>query len=192
MKKILFILLSIFLAYHSFEMIPKIIYQKGYDQFVPSFIFSWYLSLCITGVFAFAGFALPTQKLMPELYYKIRDRKKLFKYYKLLRVDVFIKLLIKFFYGKPKNKAAYFNGKRSGLDHFIANTKKSEFGHLIPFVIISILVTYFIIYGKYYFAFGLLFFNIIGNFYPIIVQRHHRARLVRMGILKEKREKATA
>ncbi len=186
-KKIIFILFSLFLVRQSFNMINGIADQEPLNHLGPAMFFSWLLSLYITGIFAFAGFALPTQKLMPESYYKIRNRKKLIKYYKLLRVDIFKKLLIKFFYGKPKNKKAYFDGKRSGFYHFIINTKKSEFGHLMPFMVISILMVYLLFHEKYFFAFGLLFFNIIGNFYPIMIQRHHRARLARMGALKEKR-----
>ncbi|MEO1259297.1 MAG: hypothetical protein AAFZ15_10900 [Bacteroidota bacterium] len=139
------------------------------DNFWPALIFSWLLSLFITGIFAFAGFALPTQQLMPSPYYEIKNSKKLNKYFKLLRADIFKKLLIKFIYGKPKNKKAYFDGKRSGIDHFITNTKKSEFGHLIPFVITLIITIYLLLHQKFWLAAGLLFFNIIGNFYPFLL-----------------------
>jgi hypothetical protein len=183
-KKIFFILASIFLIFQTYQFLNGITDQEAFDRLGPALFFSWLLSLFITGIFAFAGFALPTEKLMPESYYKIKNDNKLNRFYKMLRVDIFKKLLIKFIYGKPKKKADYFNGKRSGLDHFITNTKKAEFGHLIPFILISFLMIYLSFNGKLLFGLGLLFFNTVGNFYPVLVQRHHRARLVRMGVLK--------
>lgn len=187
-KKTGFILMSIFLTHQSVQLIKGIPTNNAIESFGLATFLSWYLSLCITGVFAFTGFALPTQKLMPESYYQIREPKILKKYYQLLRADIFQYLLIKFIYGKPKNKAAYFNGKKSGINDFIINTKKSEFGHLIPFIITAFLTLYSFYYGKYLFGIGLLVFNILGNFYPIIVQRYHRTRLVRMGILQKRKK----
>lgn len=187
MKKLFFILASIFLMFQTYQFLNGITEQKAFDHVGPALFFSWLLSLFITGIFAFAGFALPTEKLMPESYYKIKNENKLNRLYKLLRVDIFKKYLIKFIYGKPKKKADYFNGKRSGLDHFITNTKKSEFGHLMPFILISVLMIYLIIKGKLIFGLGLLFFNTLGNLYPILVQRHHRSRLARMGILRKEK-----
>ncbi len=179
-RKIFFVLFSIFLIYQSWKILSGITEQAPVDNPGTAFVFAWLISLYITGVFAFAGFALPTQKLLPEPYYLIRNPDKLNKWYKTLRVDVFKKYLIKFIWGKPKKKKEYFSGRKEGINDFIINTKKSEFGHLIPFVIINIIATYVLIYGKYYLGLWLLFINIFGNLYPIILQRHHRARLVKM------------
>lgn len=186
-KKTFFILASLFLMFQTYQFLNGITDQEPFDHLGPALFFSWLLSLYITGIFAFAGFALPTEKLMPGPYYDIKNRDNLNRIYKLLRVDIFKKYLIKFIYGKPKKKADYFNGKRSGLDHFITNTKKAEFGHLIPFILISVVMIYLFLNGKLLFGLGLLLFNTLGNLYPIIVQRHHRSRLVRMGVLKNKK-----
>lgn len=185
-RKIVFILLSIFLAFKSWEMLNGIVGQKPIDVPLLAFVFSFLIALFITGVFAFAGFALPTQKLMPDRYYLIKNRQLLNLWYSRLKVDLFKKYLIKFIWGKPKKKKEYFSGKRKGIDDFIINTKKSEFGHLIPFIIILAVTVYVFIFGKYYLAAGLLFFNVLGNLYPIILQRHHRARLEKMGLYKKK------
>ena len=186
-KKIFFILLSIFLIFQSVKMMNGITEETAFGRFWPAIIFSFIICLYITGIFAFAGFALPTHKLLPASYYKIKNSKQLNKYYQLLRADIFKKLLIKFFYGKPKNKNAYFDGKKSGIAHFITNTKKSEFGHLMPLILVLLITIYVALHQKWWLTTGLLFFNILGNFYPILVQRHHRARLTRMGILLNKK-----
>ncbi len=185
-KKIFFLAASIFLIFQSCKLLNGITEQEPFNHLGMALLFSWLLSLFITGIFAFAGFALPTEKLMPENYYVIKNERVLNKYYHLLRADLFKKLLINFIYGKPKAKKKYFDGKRSGLEHFITNTKKSEFGHVVPFVIIFIIMFYLLFNGMLFFSIGLFIFNTLGNFYPVLVQRHHRSRLLKMGILQKK------
>lgn len=62
---------------------------------------------------------------------------------------------------------------------------KSEFGHLIPFLILSIVSIYLLMVGLSKLAVFTLLINVIGNFYPIILQRHHRMRIQ---LIEERRQ----
>lgn len=169
--------MAVFLFFHNAEMIQRIPVHPWLDSVGPALFFSWYVSLCVTGIFAFSGFVFPTEKLLLTIYYKIKRPARLKKVYRILRADLFQKLLVFFFYGKPGNREAFFSGQKSGLQEFWDNTKKSEFGHLIPFVLINVLAVYSFSLQKQYFGSGLILFNVLGNLYPVVIQRFHRFRL---------------
>lgn len=176
-KNIFFIGMAVFLFFYTCQMIQRIPMNPSLDSFGPALFFSWYVSLCMTGVFAFSGFVFPTEKLLPTIYYKIKRPARLTKVYRILRADLFQKLLVFFFYGKPGNREAFFSGHKSGVAEFWDNTKKSEFGHLIPFILINVLAVYSFSLQKHYFGSGLILFNVFGNLYPVVIQRFHRLRL---------------
>jgi hypothetical protein len=84
------------------------------------------------------------------------------------------------FWGKKENRKKYFDGTRKGLRNFVYQTHQSEFGHLMAFVAISIISILPFYKGYWSLFFWTIGINIIGNFYPIILQRHHRIRLARL------------
>ena len=144
-----------------------------------SIIFSaWIVNLYITGIFAFAGFAIPTQKLLPKSYYKIYQPKWLRKTFELLRVNRFRDMLLATLWRSKKQRKKYFNGNKNGFSNLAEQSMKSEFGHLIPFLIISIVSIYLIWIGAIKLGVTSLLINVIGNLYPIILQRHHRMRIL--------------
>jgi hypothetical protein len=138
---------------------------------------AWIINLYITGIFAFSGFAFPTQKILPKLYYKIHHPKRLKKTCKMLRINLFRQMLLSTLWKSKKQRKKYFNGKKDGIANLSEQSMKSEFGHLIPFIIISLLSVYFIIIGFTKLSICTFLINFIGNFYPIILQRHHRLRI---------------
>ena len=80
------------------------------------------------------------------------------------------------YWGKDKNRKKYFNGSRAGLQNFIFQANQSEFGHLMAFSAIF-LVTLLLLYKSLFIAaFITTVINIIGNLYPVILQRYHRVR----------------
>lgn len=180
-KKLLLSLASIFLAYRSVELV-KILQATDPTQFNWTGVMavSFALNLFITGIFALAGFAFLTSRLLPNSYYKIRNSKNLTLTYKLLGVEHFKRLLLKFFWGKEKNRKRYFNGTKTGLEDFDTQTRQSEFGHLAAFIAIAIVSFYAIIKGHIAIFFTATLINAIGNLYPIILQRHHRIQIERM------------
>lgn len=175
-KKLFLSIASLFLIWQSYTLVLSI-NDMGIDHWVLLILMSWLINLFITGVFAFAGFAFPTQKLLPDSYYYISDPEQLKKWYQVLKVDVFRKLLLATLWKSKKQRKTYFDGKKLGISNLIKQSMKSEFGHLIPFIIVNLLCVHFLYTGLT--ALALLSFgiNCIGNFYPIILQRHHRMRI---------------
>jgi hypothetical protein len=147
----------------------------GSEFFVGAFT-----ALCVTGVFAFAGFAWPTHKLIWPSFYHLKHQDFLEKVYHILGVKYFRTLLLIAFWGKEKNKRRFFSGKKSGISNLEFQTKQAEFGHLLPFILLSFDVVLFVILNFYYAAALLFVINLIGNFYPILLQRHTRLKLLRL------------
>lgn len=149
----------------------------------------WIINMFITGIFAFLTFALPIQKLLPDSYYKVRQPKRLKKWYKILKVDWFRQFLLATIWRNKAQQKGYFDGTKEGLTNLIERADKSEFGHILPFVIINIISIYLITINLYGLAIPTILFNIFGNFYPVLLQRHHRMRIQRIQALKERRLK---
>lgn len=175
-KKILLSLASAFLIWQSYELLTKI-HELEVKSLMVFFFLAWVINMYITGIFAFAGFAYPTQKLLPQSYYHIHHPKKLNGVYERLKVDWFRKFLLATFWRSQKQRKKYFNGKRTGISTLIEQSKKSEFGHLIPFVILNIVSIYLITVDLFELAVFTIALNLIGNMYPIILQRKHRMRI---------------
>lgn len=175
-KKAFLILMSIFLIWQSYKLIGKV-NALQIDSWVAASIFGFLLNLFITGIFAFSGFALPTQKLLPSSYYEINNPLKLKRTFNLLKVGLFRKFLLATFWKDKDQRKKYFNGKAKGIKNLVTQSQKSEFGHLIPFIIISIVSIFFLFEGKIKLVVIIVVINCFFNWYPIILQRHHRMRV---------------
>jgi hypothetical protein len=188
-KKLLLSSASIFLTYRSVELI-KFLCNTNPDQFnwFGIIVFSFILNLFITGIFALLGFAFLTSRILPNSYYKIKNSKNVSLIYKLLGIAYFKLLLLKFFWGKERNRKKYFNGTRSGIINFDIKTRQSEFGHLTAFIIIELITFYLFIKGHLAIFFISTFINVIGNFYPIILQRNHRIQIERLKLILDKQK----
>jgi len=176
LKKIGFILISIFLIYQSYSII-SILSEIKINSFWLKLLLAYIINLFITGVFAFLVFALPIQKLASNAYYTIKHPKRLKKIYNFLKVDSFRKILLATIWKNKAQRKRYFNGKQTGILILEMQSKKSEFGHLIPFIFIIAVCIYLIFLGLITLAILTFIINIIGNFYPILLQRHHRMRI---------------
>ena len=188
-KRIFLVLASIFLGYQSYSilvMLPKIETLGTSGQVGLAF----YINLCVLGAFAFAGFALPTEKLLPDSYYTIRDAKKVKFWYKKLGVENFRKFLLATVWKNKERHSKFFNGKVSGIEVFETQTRKSEFGHLIPFFILTIICVYFVIRNFWWAVLVTMLVNVLVNLYPVILQRHHRSRLARLKKILIKKQKS--
>ncbi|WP_123776062.1 glycosyl-4,4'-diaponeurosporenoate acyltransferase CrtO family protein [Brumimicrobium aurantiacum] len=180
-KRFLFPLISLFLIYRLNELYNYLIstdptlHQNGSLLF-----YGFLITLYATGIFAFIGFAYPTYKIIPPFYYKINHPIRLKKISKILGVHYFRYLLMIAFWGHKKNRKKYFNGTKNGLNNFNYQTKQSEFGHFGAMVLILVL-SFGLIYYKYYFLVLIItFINIVGNLYPILLQRLHRERISKL------------
>ena len=79
-----------------------------------------------------------------------------------------------YFYNKKKIKETYFNTDSQGITAFANQTKQDEFGHIVPFVLITLYATYLLISKNYVLSISIIVSNIVFNLYPVLMQRHHR------------------
>lgn len=173
-KKLLFILFAFFLIYITYSNYMVIDNSGTNISTIKAVLFGIYFTFCATGIFAFTGFVFPTYKLLPEQYYKIRNRAFLKKICTFLGVHYFSKAVVAIFYNKKKIKATYFNDNSDGINAFIARTKQDEFGHIVPFVFISSYCVYLLFVSGYVLVLSICMTNIVLNLYPVLMQRHHR------------------
>ena len=178
LKKILFPIFSIFLCYRTIELMNHLI-ESDVKQIntLEALVISFLLTLFSTGIFAFLGFAFKTNKILPEAYYIVKNEALLRQIYKRMGVNHFRKLLLFAFWGRKKNKTKYFDGKRSGIENLIFQSKKSEFGHSAAFFLILLLAIILLFLGYWQLFVYMNSINILGNLYPVILQRMHRLRI---------------
>lgn len=177
LKKTLFPIFSVLLSFQTYELVKILVTSPQEFSFLLNIAIAFLLTLYITGVFAFIGFAYPSNRVLPSAYYRIKNPKFLNTTYKLIGVRFFRFILMLTFWGKEKNRKKYFNGTKKGLQNFIYQTKQSEFGHLAALVVIQIISFYLLFYGYSLMVLFITVINLIGNFYPIVLQRHHRIRI---------------
>jgi len=175
-KKIIYSLIALFLAYQAISLISKI------DNFnikssLLLLLLAVFFNLIVTGIFAFTVFVFPTQKLLPESYYTIKNPKRLKRTIKNLKIEYFRTFLLATVWRNKNKQKRYFSGNRDGFKNLKVQSKKSEFGHLIPLIILTLLSFYFMFNNKLLLGFFTLIINIVFNFYPIPLQRHHRMRI---------------
>lgn len=177
-KKIAFPLIALFLAYRAVELMSVLLAwdEAGYGSIMNT-ILAAFMTMLVTGVFAFVGFAYPTHRLLPGSYYRIHHAGALKQLYRGLGVEYFKVLLLLMFWGRKKYRKRYFNGTREGLENFIFQTKQSEFGHLGAFIALLIIAIILAVDGNSMAALVISIINVIGNFYPIVLQRFHRIRI---------------
>ncbi|EPR66478.1 glycosyl-4,4'-diaponeurosporenoate acyltransferase CrtO family protein [Cyclobacterium qasimii] len=177
-KQVVFIFFSLFLLYFSFSTIRQIILygpvQLGFGE---SFFLAFLINLCVTGVFAFPGFVFPTHRLLPSSYYAIKNPSKMMKWYRILGVKYFQKLLMLFFWGRKANRKKFFDGTKKGLKNFNYLSRQSEFGHMGPFIMILLVAILLLPSSYFLLVFFIVLINFIGNLYPVILQRYHRIRI---------------
>lgn len=179
-KKILFSFFALFLAYRSYELLeqlPRIGKEIGPGM---SLFIAFLINLFITGIFAFPGFVFPTHRLLPAAYYRIRSPKLLQRAYVLFGLKYFRIFLMLFFWGRPKHRATFFNGKRSGIQGMMYQCKQSEFGHFGAGITILICSFWLLEPQFSTLLVATQIINLIGNFYPVVLQRHHRMRIDRI------------
>lgn len=179
-RKVLFLAFSGFLAWQSAGLL------SGLPQLVDAawgemLFVAWLINLFITGVFAFPSFAFTDFfRLLPNTYYRIKRPEQLRRAYRMLGVHQFRRLLLFFFWGQERNRKRFFDGTRSGLQQMDNQSKNAECGHLLPFFVITCATVYMFILAHWTLGWLTLAINIIGNAYPVLLQRHHRIRLQKL------------
>lgn len=192
MKRILLTVGSMFLMYQSLRFLLIISSLAGVMMSpIVALILTFIINLFVLGIFALLGFAWPTQKLLPSNYYTVKNPKLLKRISGILGLDFFHKVMMATVWRSKSMRKGFFNGRRDDLVDMEVKTRKSEFGHLIPFILIMILVVLFIFEHQFLFASMIMFFNVILNLYPILLQRNHRAKLQRIAVIQESKSNRT-
>lgn len=180
-QKVLFPFFSLFLLFQSYKLL-KMIWELSIFEFslFTKLLVVILINLFVTGVFAFIGFVYSTNLLIGEGYYRVKDPAKLMRLSSFLKLKYFKMFLLFVFWGRQKNRKKYFDGTRQGVENFEYQTRQSEFGHLMSFIMIMLVTVLMLVKGQYFMALITTILNIISNFYPIILQRNHRVRIERM------------
>ncbi len=187
-KRVFFFLMSLFLIAQSYKLC-KITFNIEQISLPLQVLGGFIFNLFVTGIFAFAVFSWPAERLLPESYYKIRQPKKLNTFGESIGIEWFRKFLLATVWKDKEKQKGFFDGTIAGLDNLDVNTKKSEFGHLIPFFLLTGISILLCFSGKWVMGIVTMIVNEIFNFYPVILQRMHRARTSRMRVILEKRRR---
>lgn len=180
LKKIVLTVLSFVFAYNVYKLVVLFLKLSPEALSLLAILVSAIaFNLLTTGILAFLGFVYPTSRILPDSYYNIKNVKNLNLVYSLLGVAYFRFFLLKTFY-RPDDNKKYFNGTKSGLEKFNYNTKQSEFGHLVAFILICFISILLLDQGHTQVAMWTLAVNIVFNLYPIILQRKHRIIVQRL------------
>lgn len=192
LKKLLFLFMSLFLGLQSHELMEALLRIAPSELgILGELIWGAILTIFVTGMVAIPGFVFPTHRLLPDSYYSIRKPARLDTLYQTLRLDLFRWFLLKAFWGKKAHRKKFFDGKPSGIANMLYQTKQSEFGHLVPFVLLNVCSILLASKGLYAATAIVLFINTVGNFMPVVLQRWHRNRLSRMQRISEYRHRKT-
>ena len=141
---------------------------------------AWIFNMFVTGAFALPGFVLPTHRLAPAAYYRVRRPGRLRAVCGALGVGPFRRALLATLWRDPGMQRRFFDGTPAGLKRMEAETRSAEFGHALPFLLITAASVAWAAAGGVRLAVAATAFNVLGNFYPVLLQRLHRARLVRV------------
>ena len=145
------------------------------SQYTANYFMDFTLSfLLFFGSMAYGFFyfqAFPSHRL-PTNYYQKKAIETEFLY-TVLGIELFRRFLINSPF-RRLNQRVYLKGRRDYIAIFLEETKRSETSHLIGLIIGIIFTGYFILQQnimQFYFA---LFFNMLLNIYPILLQRFNR------------------
>jgi hypothetical protein len=120
---------------------------------------------------------------LPQKYYSAKRFEKNGQIYRYIGVHYFKKLVAK---GFLANLASIrFEGKHSRIDSYYRQTQWGELLHLIMFLFIFLLAIYALIRRLYNAFLHLMFFNILLNGYPVLLQRYNRFRLDKVMKLRD-------
>ena len=95
-------------------------------------------NVAVLGAFAVIGFVLPTHRLLPDSYYRVGSPERLSFVYRALRVDLFGRALLATLWRDRAQRKRYFDGSPSGLARLDAQSRSAEFGHALPFVLVTL------------------------------------------------------
>ncbi|MBC3872666.1 glycosyl-4,4'-diaponeurosporenoate acyltransferase CrtO family protein [Undibacterium flavidum] len=142
-----------------------------------SLAFAWALNFLL--MFWVSIFTETQTKVLTLHYYRSQPWEKQGKFYEHFGINLFRKLLVVIGWEKLNKKANPIEKSAKALAHNLLRTKKSEFAHLIIFLIVVGMSVMVAINSRPRDALWLIIFNIIFNLYPVLLQRYNRPRIER-------------
>lgn len=150
----------------------------GFWQGLTTFVFAWVLNFLLM-----LGAEYLIQTFPPDLnrkYYLPKPWEQEGRIYRMLGVNLYRRLLVLIGWERLHKAGSPVKKKLGTLRHLEQNTRKSELGHLIIFLIVLMVSFYVAVNNGFEKAKWLLILNIFLNAYPILVQRYNRPRLLRL------------
>lgn len=117
-----------------------------------------------------------THASLPYRYWRIRVFEDEGRLYSKLGIGVFKKLLVLLGIDVC-NLHVRFSGRRSGLRNLSQGLRQAETNHVISLLVLLLTLIYALTRNWYAVAGWLAAVNVIANVYPVMLQRHNRARV---------------
>lgn len=147
-------------------------------QGLHSFVFAWVLNLLLMSLFLYVDEIFHLQ--LTSSYFSTKAWEKQGKIYHLFGIHIFRKLLVITGWEKLNKPVNPVNKALKSLEHLELGTRKSEFFHLMIFIIVLGFTIFVAIRHGFVQSLWLLVLNLILNFYPVILQRYNRPRLQKL------------
>ncbi|GGX21008.1 glycosyl-4,4'-diaponeurosporenoate acyltransferase CrtO family protein [Undibacterium macrobrachii] len=153
------------------------VYALVYFMKMESFTFSWALNFLLM---MWVSVFIEVQKsTLQSPYFNQKSWERRGKIYTYFGVDVFRKILVLVGWEKLIRKSNPIEKNTQALINLHHQTKKSELGHLLIFLIVLAFNIYVALRFGVFKSVWLLVLNILLNFYPVILQRYNRPRIER-------------
>lgn len=153
------------------------VYALVYFMKMDSFSFSWALNFLL--MMWISVFIEVQNSVLQSPYFNQQSWERRGKIYTYFGVDAFRKMLVLIGWEKLIRKSNPIEKNTQALINLHHQTKKSELGHLLIFLIILAFNIYVALRFGPLKSVWLFILNILLNFYPVILQRYNRPRIER-------------
>ena len=177
LQKVLLTALSGFFIWRSAVLLSWLVQRPQPASISTVLIQSILLDFYLLGIFSM-GFAWPIHRLFPDSYYEAVRSESFASVCASLRIKQFRKLLRLTIWRTWLSRRFFFDGTRSGLARYDQNTRRAEFIHTMAFAVILLASLHIGMSGDPLLAVAVFLVNVVWNFYPTILQRYQRSRLL--------------
>lgn len=153
------------------------VFALAYFMKLESFTFAWALNFLL--MMWISTFIEIHKNPLQSSYYNEKAWERRGKIYEYLGVNFFRKLLVLIGWEKVIRKSNPIEKNTQALVNLHHQTKKSELGHLIIFLIVLMVNAYVAVRYGFLKSVWLFLLNIVLHFYPVILQRYNRPRITR-------------
>lgn len=178
MRKLLSLTFIVILA---IALIYALVHYIG----LQGFAFAWALNFLLMG--CVQAFTETLKSRHTSSYYHQKSWERRGEIYEYLGINFYRKLLVWTGWEKLNKKANPVEKTTRSLTHLHYQTKQSELGHVIIFLIVLGFNVFVALKFGILGSMWLLVFNILLNLYPILLQRYNRPRLERAINLSKRR-----